>query len=172
MYGALRCNDCCSAGFGFFQFKVIEIMRKLCCTAPESEHGDKGTCIEVGQVRAHKDASTAGAELKHSQTWRSSHLYCPEQILNTLHLLCLSFLLKGTTSKGSAGAKLSHQVSEVWGQAKLAPWRHCGFVYTAKLETEYGAGCWHAIYVPLNCYNSSQNSFCLCQPVLSYSVWE
>lgn len=172
MYGALSCNDCCSAGFGFFQFKVIEIMRKLCCTAPESEHDDKGTCIEVGQVRAYKDASTAGAELKHSQTRHSSHLYCPEQILNTLHLLCPSFLLKRTTSKGSAGAKLSHQVSEVWGQAKLAPWRHCGFVYTAKLETEYGAGCWHAIYVPLNCYNSSQNSFCLCQPVLSYSVWE
>lgn len=175
MYGASRCSDCCSAGVGlvfFFQFKVLKIVRKLCCTTPESEHDAKGTCTELGQVRAYKGASTAGAELKHSQGWHSSHLHCPEQTLNTLHLLCLGLLLKGTTSKGSAGAKLSHQVSKAWGQAKLAPWRHCGFVYIAKLETEHGAGCWHAIYVPLSCYNSSLNSFCLCQLELSYSVWE
>lgn len=162
----------CWVWFGFFQFKVSKTMQKLCCTTLKSEHDAKGICIEVGQVRAHKGASTAGAELKHSQGWHSSHLCCPEQILNTLHLLCLGFLCKGTTSKGSAGAKLSHQVSKVWGQAKLAPWRHCGFVYIAKLETEHGAGCWHAIHVPLSCYKSSLNSFCLCQLELSYSVWE
>lgn len=149
----------CWVWFGFFfQFKVLKIMRKLCCTTPESEHAAKGTRTEVGQVRAYKDASSAGTEL--SQGWHSSHLHCPEQILNTLHLLCLDFLLKGTTSKGSAGTELSHQVSKMWGQAKLAPWRHCGFVYIAKLETEHGAGCWHAIDVPLSCYNSSMNSFC------------
>lgn len=157
----------CWLWFGFFHFKVIKTMQKLCCTTPESEHNAKGICIEVGQVRAYRDARTAGAELKHSQGWHSSHLYCPEQILNTLHLLCLGFLCKGATSKGSAGAKLSHQVSKVLGQAKLAPWRHCGFVYIAKLETGHEAGCWHAIYVPLSCYKSSLNSFCLCQLELS-----
>lgn len=96
----------------FFSVQVLKFMRKLCCTTPESEHDANGTCTEVGQVRAYKSASTAGAELKHSQGWHSSHLHCPEQILNTLHLLCLGLLLKGTTSKGSAGAKLSHQVSK------------------------------------------------------------
>lgn len=138
-----RRNDYCFVGGGC-QFEVLPMLRKLHCTRPGLKHDAKGTCIDVGQARAYEDASTAGTVLKHSQTWHGSCLYCREDILNTLYcLLCLSFLLKGTTAKGSAGAKLSHQVSNVWGQAKLAPWRHCGFVYTAKLKSQsmdLGAG--------------------------------
>lgn len=54
---------------GGCQFKVLEMLRKLCCTIPELKHDAKGTCTEVGQARAYKDASTAGTVLKNSQTW-------------------------------------------------------------------------------------------------------
>lgn len=155
---------------GFFiRFKVLGMLNKLCCTTAELEHDTKDTWMEVGQARAYDDASTAGTV--HSQLsmvnicTAFNMLYC---------LLCLCFLLEGTTSEGSAGAKLSHQVSKAWGQGKLAPWRNCCFVYTAKLKSqEYRSWCWHSTSAPSSCYYRSQNGFLsLPASALLHSAWK